>query len=210
MHGMNGQVSFVPSAATRRPEIVARNRRNQSIPIYLHPSTIPFSNHCCGGNDGDSPSHAAKERFMTPDNFHKLGLRAQLVSVIERLGLQVPTEIQAKAIPPLLAGQNILATAETGSGKTAAFLLPIIERLERTGAARALVLAPTRELALQIEVNARDFSRAARLRTVAVVGGENLPRQIKARSMNTFQTTIDEVFKGSEHPPTTKPTTKKK
>ncbi|HKQ05946.1 MAG TPA: DEAD/DEAH box helicase [Blastocatellia bacterium] len=117
---------------------------------------------------------------MNLDNFHKLGLRAQLVSVIERLGLQVPTEIQAKAIPPLLAGQNILATAETGSGKTAAFLLPIIERLERAGAARALVLAPTRELALQIEANARDFSRAARLRTVSVVGGENIARQIKA------------------------------
>ncbi|HJQ23486.1 MAG TPA: DEAD/DEAH box helicase [Blastocatellia bacterium] len=117
---------------------------------------------------------------MNLDNFHKLGLRPELVSVIERLGLSVPTDIQMKAIPPALAGQNVMATAETGSGKTAAFLLPIIERLERPGAARALVLAPTRELALQIEANARDFSRAARLRTVAVVGGENIARQMRA------------------------------
>lgn len=130
--------------------------------------------------DGNLPEHAAKERFMNLDNFHKLGLRPQLVSLIERLGLQVPTEIQAKAIPPALAGSNVLATAETGSGKTAAFLLPIIERLDRPGAMRALVLAPTRELALQIEANARSFSRTNRLRTVAVVGGESTAKQIKA------------------------------
>jgi ATP-dependent RNA helicase RhlE len=117
---------------------------------------------------------------MNPDNFHKLGLHAQLVTVIERLGLLVPTEIQAKAIPPALAGSNVMANAETGSGKTAAFLLPIIQRLERSGATRALVLAPTRELALQIEVNARSFSRAARLRTVCVVGGESMSKQIRA------------------------------
>jgi len=73
-----------------------------------------------------------------------------------------------------------MASAETGSGKTAAFLLPIIERLQRPGATRALVLAPTRELALQIETNARSFSRAARLRTVSVVGGESIAKQIKA------------------------------
>jgi ATP-dependent RNA helicase RhlE len=117
---------------------------------------------------------------MNLDNFHKLGLSAPLVKVIERLGLKVPTDIQTKAIPPALAGHNVMATAETGSGKTAAFLLPIIERLKRRGAARALVLAPTRELALQIEANARDFSRAAGLRTVSVVGGESIGRQIRA------------------------------
>jgi ATP-dependent RNA helicase RhlE len=117
---------------------------------------------------------------MNSDNFHKLGLRAPLVSLIERLGLLVPTEIQAKAIPPALAGRNVMASAETGSGKTAAFLLPIIERLQQPGATRALVLAPTRELALQIEVNARSYSRTARLRTVCVVGGESIAKQIRA------------------------------
>jgi ATP-dependent RNA helicase RhlE len=119
---------------------------------------------------------------MNLSNFTELGLSARLVNVLEKLGITEPTEVQAKAIPPALAGRNIMASAETGSGKTAAFLLPIIERLQRPGKARALVLAPTRELALQIEANAKSYSQAARLRTVAVVGGESLSKQIKALS----------------------------
>ena len=117
---------------------------------------------------------------MNLSNFTELGLSARLVNVLEKLGITEPTEVQAKAIPPALAGRNIMASAETGSGKTAAFLLPIIERLQRPGKARALVLAPTRELALQIEANAKSYSQAARLRTVAVVGGESLTKQIRA------------------------------
>jgi ATP-dependent RNA helicase RhlE len=117
---------------------------------------------------------------MNLSNFTELGLSARLVNVLEKLGITEPTEVQAKAIPPALTGRNIMASAETGSGKTAAFLLPIIERLQRPGKARALVLAPTRELALQIEANAKSYSQAARLRTVAVVGGESLSKQIKA------------------------------
>jgi ATP-dependent RNA helicase RhlE len=99
---------------------------------------------------------------------------------MERLGITEPTEIQTKTIPHALAGRDIMASAETGSGKTAAFLLPIIERLKQHGPARALILAPTRELALQIEANAKSYSRAARLRTVSVVGGESVSRQVKA------------------------------
>jgi ATP-dependent RNA helicase RhlE len=99
---------------------------------------------------------------------------------MERLGISEPTEIQTKTIPHALTGRDIMASAETGSGKTAAFLLPIIERLKQHGPARALILAPTRELALQIEVNAKSYSRAARLRTVSVVGGESASRQMKA------------------------------
>ncbi|HXG64840.1 MAG TPA: DEAD/DEAH box helicase [Blastocatellia bacterium] len=117
---------------------------------------------------------------MKVSNFSKLGLCAPLVHVLERLDMTEPTEVQKKTIPVALAGQDVLASAETGSGKTAAFLLPIIERLKQPGQARALVLAPTRELALQIEENARGFSRAARLRAVSIVGGESVSRQIKA------------------------------
>jgi len=73
-----------------------------------------------------------------------------------------------------------MASAETGSGKTMAFLLPIIQRLNSHGPTSALVFAPTRELALQIEANAKSHGRAAGLRTVAVVGGESLPKQVKA------------------------------
>jgi ATP-dependent RNA helicase RhlE len=117
---------------------------------------------------------------MGLDGFSRLGIHDRLVQVLKGLGITEPTEIQAKAIPPGLAGRDLMASAETGSGKTAAFLLPIIERLKHQGPLRALILAPTRELALQIEANANSFAVGARLRTVAVVGGESAPRQINA------------------------------
>jgi ATP-dependent RNA helicase RhlE len=126
------------------------------------------------------PGDAQKERFMNSNSFSDMGLRPSLVDVLEKLGITEPTEIQTKTIPPALAGRSIMASAETGSGKTAAFLLPIIERLEKTGEMRALVLAPTRELAIQIEANAKQYSRPSRLRTVSVVGGESLSKQIRA------------------------------
>lgn len=116
---------------------------------------------------------------MDSSGFGKLGLRPELVGVLKRLGLTSPTEIQEKAIPHALEGRDIMATAETGSGKTAAFLLPIIQRLKHRGQPRALILAPTRELALQIEQNARNYGHAARLRTVSVVGGESIAGQVK-------------------------------
>ncbi|HJQ67814.1 MAG TPA: DEAD/DEAH box helicase [Blastocatellia bacterium] len=117
---------------------------------------------------------------MTLNDFNKLGLCGPLVDRLARLGITEPTEIQAKAIPHALAGRNVIATAETGSGKTAAFLLPILERLKRPGAMRAVVLAPTRELAAQIEANAKSFGQVARLRTVSVVGGASVSGQTKA------------------------------
>src|SRR6266700_3547341 len=110
---------------------------------------------------------------MELTSFNELGLSSPVVGVLSKLGITVPTEIQAKVIPLALEGKDIAASAETGSGKTAAFLLPIIERLKQPGSLRAIVLAPTRELVVQIEANARNYSRAARLRTVALVGGES-------------------------------------
>jgi ATP-dependent RNA helicase RhlE len=114
------------------------------------------------------------------NNFNELGLSARLVNTLEKLGITEPTEIQKKAIPAALTGRDILASAETGSGKTAAFLLPIIERLKQSEPKRALILAPTRELALQIEANAKLYRLSARQRTVSVVGGESAYKQIKA------------------------------
>ena len=117
---------------------------------------------------------------MSSNSFDELGLSAQLVDALESAGIIIPTEIQTKTVPLALAGRNIVASAETGSGKTLAFLLPIIQRLGGHGKTRALVLAPTRELAIQIEANAKDYGRGSGLRTVAVVGGESLSRQINA------------------------------
>lgn len=151
----------------------------------MHYTVLPLQQdtiHTAASHEDNHSTEAAhrKERFMSSNSFSKLGLSEQLVDALESLGITTPTEIQTKTVPPALAGRNIVASAETGSGKTLAFLLPIIQRLECRGKTRALVLAPTRELAIQIEATAKIYGRTAGLRTVAVVGGENLSRQVKA------------------------------
>ena len=100
--------------------------------------------------------------------------------MIEKLGIVTPTDIQARTLPPAMAGKDIIASAETGSGKSAAFLLPIIERLKRPGHLRALILAPTRELAIQLDSNAKSFCEASGLRSTAIVGGEKYAGQTRA------------------------------
>ena len=94
-------------------------------------------------------------------NFSELGLDDALARVCESLGYTEPTPIQTQAIPVVLSGADLIGCAETGTGKTAAFLLPIIQRMSqqpRPGI-RLLVLAPTRELATQIEASYRSLSR---------------------------------------------------
>jgi ATP-dependent RNA helicase RhlE len=86
-------------------------------------------------------------------NFSQLGLAPAQVNTCESLGYKIPTPIQRQAIPVVLSGRDVIGCAETGTGKTAAFLLPVIQRLSENSrpGVRVLVLAPTRELALQID-----------------------------------------------------------
>jgi ATP-dependent RNA helicase RhlE len=110
--------------------------------------------------------------------FASLGLPAALLRGVRAAGYQTPTPIQQKAIPLVLEGVDVVAAAQTGSGKTAAFVLPILARmLEGRHALRALVLAPTRELAAQIETAARDLARFTKLRVGVVYGGVNIGPQ---------------------------------
>ena len=104
--------------------------------------------------------------------FAALGLPASLVKGVRAAGYTSPTPIQAKAIPLVLTGRDLIAAAQTGTGKTAAFILPILAHLLKGGQRlRALVLTPTRELAAQIETNARDYARFTPLRAGVVFGG---------------------------------------
>src|SRR6267378_3382324 len=113
-------------------------------------------------------------------NFSQLGLAPAQVRSCESLGYTEPTPIQEQGIPVVLSGQDLIGCAETGTGKTAAFLLPIIQKITETQrpGVRVLVLAPTRELALQIEANYAELNSVKSNRSVTVIGGANVARQI--------------------------------
>jgi ATP-dependent RNA helicase RhlE len=115
-------------------------------------------------------------------SFSEFPLHPDLLRGLTALGFQAPTAIQRDAIPPALAGRDVLACAMTGSGKTAAFLLPILQRLLGLprGTTRALVIAPTRELAAQIDEHRAHLARYTRLTGAAVFGGVGMGPQESA------------------------------
>ncbi len=118
-------------------------------------------------------------------SFSELGLRPELLRAIADSGYDTPTPVQTEAIPIVLAGRDLMAGAQTGTGKTAAFVLPILQRLHASPveldrrAVRALILVPTRELAIQVEESVQTYGKHAPLRSVAVYGGASLPDQLR-------------------------------
>jgi ATP-dependent RNA helicase RhlE len=120
------------------------------------------------------------------ENFNGFGLAAPLVTALTQMGYAKPTPIQAQAIPVLMNGRDLIGIAQTGTGKTAAFALPILNRLiadkrpAPRGGARVLVLSPTRELASQIAQSFRDLSAGLRLDIAVVFGGVPHGAQIRA------------------------------
>ena len=115
-------------------------------------------------------------------SFAEFGLHEELFKATQRMGFEHPTPIQRAAIPPLMQGRDVLATAVTGSGKTAAFLLPILHHLKekRRGTTRALVVAPTRELAAQITDHLRELAGQTGVTGAAVYGGVAMGPQEQA------------------------------
>jgi len=120
-------------------------------------------------------------------NFEELNLAPAIMQAVRELGYETPTPIQAQAIPAVLAGQDLLAGAQTGTGKTAAFTLPLLHKLSlgepgknRFGgkAIRALVLTPTRELAAQVEESVRDYGKYLQLDSTVIFGGVGMNPQI--------------------------------
>jgi ATP-dependent RNA helicase RhlE len=123
--------------------------------------------------------------------FSQLNLAPALERAVAAVGYATPTPIQAQAIPHLLAGRDVLGCAQTGTGKTAAFALPILDRLSRHGRAagargpRALILAPTRELAVQIADGFRDYGRHLSIRGAVIFGGVGQGPQVDALRRDT-------------------------
>jgi ATP-dependent RNA helicase DeaD len=114
-------------------------------------------------------------------NFSDLGLRPELLEALSSLGYEEPTPIQAEAIPPLLEGRDLLGQAATGTGKTAAFALPLLNRLsaDRGRSPSALVLTPTRELAVQVSEATHKYGRRLGARVLPVYGGQPIGRQLR-------------------------------
>jgi len=117
-------------------------------------------------------------------NFKELGLCPQLLSAIDELGYEDATPIQIKAIPPILEGRDMVGSAQTGTGKTAAFALPTLHRLKSHRNCRALALAPTRELAIQIEENFRKYGKFLDLKLALLYGGVKYGKQLEELKSN--------------------------
>ena len=114
-------------------------------------------------------------------SFQSLGLSDTRIEQLEKLGFTSPTEIQAQAIPQLLAGRDVVGQSQTGTGKTAAFSLPMLEKLDfKVPAVQALILTPTRELAQQVAQAIKDFVGDRQLYVLTVCGGQSIERQIRS------------------------------
>ena len=151
----------------------------------------------------DIDAHQAE---ATP--FETLGLDAPLISALTALGYEEPTPIQREAIPPLLQGRDLLGQAATGTGKTAAFALPLLQRISRrtgdeTSAVRALILVPTRELAMQVAEAVHRYGKGLATRVLPVYGGQSIQQQLRAlrRGVDVIVATpgraLDHIRRGS-------------
>jgi ATP-dependent RNA helicase DeaD len=142
-----------------------------------------------------------------PGGFAALGLEPELVSALTALGYEEPTAIQREAIPPLIAGRDVLGQAATGTGKTAAFALPLLHRIGKSiddkHPLRALVLVPTRELAMQVAEAIHRYGRALDARVLPIYGGQSIQQQLRAlrRGVDVVVATpgraIDHITRGT-------------
>lgn len=159
---------------SRRPgQRPAQQRRapNNRGGQYIHPSK--FINKA-------SDEQIAEEVFTPVHSFSSMGLDERVVANLKVMGIEMPTAIQDGSIPLVIEGKDIVGLANTGTGKTAAFLLPLIHRILKKEVYQVLVMAPTRELAQQIEEEWRKFAQGLRLYSAICVGGTSMYNQIRS------------------------------
>ena len=141
-------------------------------------------------------------------SFADLGLRAELLQALSALGYEEPTPIQREAIPPMLAGHDLLGQAATGTGKTASFALPVLQRMpsgKRGPAPTALVLVPTRELAMQVSEAFHRYGRDLGARVLPIYGGQPIGRQLRSLTggvdvvVATPGRALDHIGRGTLH-----------
>ncbi len=140
-----------------------------------------------GGDDDEIDDSSKANKKSSKKGFQAMGLSKGIFGALMRIGFRVPTPIQKRAIPVALSGGDVVAMARTGSGKTAAFVIPMLERLKShsmTTGVRGLCLAPTRELALQSYKFTMKLAKFTDLRSAVIVGGESLNAQFAALASN--------------------------
>ena len=134
------------------------------------------------GGESTEPSEFERAIFAAAAayRFGEIEVPATIARAIEKMGFVIPTEVQARAIPPLRRGEDLIGQAQTGTGKTAAFGIPIIEKIDPSSAhVQALVLTPTRELCVQVTDEIARIGTFRNVRTVAIYGGSSMDRQIE-------------------------------
>jgi len=150
---------------------VGGQRKKRFSGSYIDPSR--FVNRATPTVGGDVP-------YAPELTFSQMPIRNELKATIKKRGFENPTAIQDKTIPHILAGHDVIGLANTGTGKTGAFLVPMIHKMLLNPSEKLLVVVPTRELAIQIEEEFREFARGLRLSAVVVVGGANIRPQIQS------------------------------
>lgn len=153
-----------------------------------------------------NPVDVKEVEYVAKNTFKTFGLIEKFVENITKMGLITPSPIQDQIIPEILNGHDVIGLAETGTGKTAAFLIPLIEKTLKDNNRETLILAPTRELAIQIEEELRKLTRGFRIFSVVCVGGINIRPQIKALRLKsnfiigTPGRVLDLINRGNLHP----------
>jgi len=131
-------------------------------------------------SEQEAPAEAGETPEQSLPSFKELGLIPQVIEAVQKQGYENPTRIQAEAIPQIVEGRDLIGSSQTGTGKTAAFALPVISRLKKAGKLRCLVLEPTRELAEQVTKSFCNYSQFTDLKVLLVQGGVGYGRQKEA------------------------------
>lgn len=169
-----------PAVLEGPPPREEREAESGPRPVPFDEPALPDEQSTLEASFGRSTIRAIPQHpvAITDATFTSLGLAPSLLRVLARIGFQHPTPIQAAVIPPALEGRDIIGLAQTGSGKTAAFCLPLAERLTHGKGVRGLILSPTREIALQTKAFLDLFGEDHRLDNVCLIGGVRMGPQI--------------------------------
>ncbi|HUD20815.1 MAG TPA: DEAD/DEAH box helicase [Candidatus Saccharimonadales bacterium] len=140
----------------------------------------PKNNIDCNLYINKAVDFATQENEIITHRFNDFSLSQAVMAQVEKRGYLTPTPIQDKAIPHIMAGRDVIGIADTGTGKTAAFLLPLLHKFNRDPHQKALIMAPTRELAVQINDELKIFSQGMNMRSALCIGGSGFGTQVNA------------------------------